>query len=360
VLLFSGGTTGVPKAAVLTHQALVISGIQLQAWFSSLLKPWDDIITVNLPLFHVYALAGVFTIGLVNHNPLALIPNPRDLDDTVSTITKVHPAFLPGVPTLFNSLLDHPKVVSGKADISSLKLCISGAAPLLEEIRNRFESATGGRIVEGYALTESAMACVISPVFGRRKPGAVGLPLPDVEVRIVDADTGEIELSPNEVGEIVMRAPQLMAGYWQSPTETHNALRDGWLFTGDLGYLDEEGYVYIVDRKKDVIKVSGFQVWPREVEEVIASHPAVAEVGVAGVLDPQQGEIVKAWVVLRAGETLSVDDLRIFCKAKLAAYKVPRNIEFRTSLPKSTVGKILRRELASETIGQRNEENLPH
>jgi len=207
---------------------------------------------------------------------------------------------------------------------------------------------TGGRIVEAYALTESGLATVITPINGLYKPGAIGVPLPDVEVRIVDAEMGGESLNAGEVGEILMRAPQLMLEYWEQPDATAETIRDGWLFTGDLGYLDEDGYLYLVDRKKDLIKPSGFQVWPREVEEVIAKHPAVVEVGVAGVPDPYQGEAVKAWVVLKDGSSLSVEELRAFCKEELAAYKVPRRIEFRKSLPKSAVGKVLRKDLVAQ------------
>ena len=270
----------------------------------------------------------------------------------LATIHKVHPAFLPGVPTLFIALLNHPKVVAGKADLRSLKLCLSGAAPLLAETKQRFEALTGGRIVEGYALTESMMAAVLTPIGGVYKVGSTGLPLPDVEIRIVDADTGKHDLPAATVGEVLIRAPQLMQGYWQNPAETANAIRDGWLYTGDLGYLDEDGYLFLVDRKKDVIKPSGFQVWPREVEEVIATHPAVAEVGVAGVPDAHSGEAVKAWVVLRQGQQVSAEELRAYCREKLTAYKVPKHIEFRDSLPKTLVGKVLRRELAAEMAGQ--------
>ena len=356
LLLFTGGTTGTPKAALSTHQALVTSGMQLKAWFGETLVDWEDSIMANMPLFHTYGQCGVVTTALVGHHPLALVPNPRDLDDMLATIRKTRPAFLPGVPTLFIALLSHPEVQAGKADLSSLKLCISGAAPLLAETKRRFEALTGGRIVEGYSLTEAVMASVVTPVQGAYKPGAVGLPLPDVEVRIADADTGQTDLPPGEVGEILIHAPQLMAGYWQRPEETAHIIREGpspgsgerWLYTGDLGYLDADGYLHIVDRKKDVIKPSGFQVWPREVEEVIASHPAVVEVGVAGVPDERQGEAVKAWVVLRDGQQLTAEELRAHCREKLAAYKVPRYVEFRRELPKTMVGKVLRRELRGQ------------
>lgn len=345
ILLFSGGTTGTPKAALGTHHALLISGIQIRAWFKNLLVDWDDAIMLNMPLFHAYGLAGVLTTGLVGHNTFVLVPNPRDLDDLLATIQKVKPAFLPGVPTLFNALLNHPRVKAGEVDLTSIKLCVSGAASLLAETKQRFEQMTGGRLVEAYALTESMLGATMSPVLGRYKPGSIGVPLPDIEVRITDLDTGQVVLGPGQEGEILLRAPQVMQGYWNRPEETADILRDGWLYTGDIGYQDEDGYVFIVDRKKDLIKPSGFQVWPREVEEVIASHPAVAEVCVAGCPDLHTVEAVKAWVVLRPGQQICADELRAYCREKLAGYKVPKYVEVRDSLPKSTVGKILKREL---------------
>ncbi len=352
LLMFTGGTTGLPKAAVITHQGLVMTGMQINAWFGEVLVDWEDIVLALMPTFHIYGLAGVCATGFVGHQPLALVPNPRDMDDVLATIRKVRPAFLPGVPTLFIAMMKHPDVQAGKADLRSLKLHISGAAPLLAEIKQRFEELTGGRMVEAYALTESTCTGAMTPVQGKYKPGAVGLPFPDVELRIVDVETGERTLPLGEMGEILMHAPQIMTGYWQRPEETAQAVRevDGkrWLHTGDIGYLDEEGYLHIVDRKKDVIKPGGFQVWPREVEEVIAAHPAVAEVGVVGVPDDYQGEAVKAFVVLRPGRSLTEEELRAWCKDQLAAYKVPRYVEFRADLPKSTVGKVLRRELRKE------------
>jgi len=348
IFLFSGGTTGTPKCAIGSHQTLVITGMQLNEWFRVVLKEWEDKVTLNLPLFHVYAQAGVMTAGFVGNQPMVLIPNPRDQDDLLDTIQKTKPALLPGVPTLFTALSNHPKVQADQTILKSLKLCVSGAAPLLLETKQRFEELTGGRIIEAYGLTESMIAAVLTPVWGTYKAGAVGIPAPDVEIRVVDADTGENEMAPNEIGEILMRAPQLMKGYYQRPTETANTIRDGWLFTGDLGYLDEDGYMFIVDRKKDVIKPSGFQVWPRDVEEVIAAHPAVAEVGVAGIPDAYQGEAVKAWIVLHEGQQVSAEEIQAYCKEKLTGYKVPKYIEFRASLPKSMVGKVLRRELVRE------------
>jgi long-chain acyl-CoA synthetase len=347
VLLFSGGTTGTPKAVMGTHQALVIAGLQIHAWLQSKLIDWDDVIVLNMPLFHSYGLVGVFATGLTGHNTFAVVPNPRDLDDVLATIQATRAAFLPGVPTLFNALLNHPKVQSKRANLTTVKLCVSGASSLLAETKHRFEAITGGHIAEAYALTESMLGATMSPLLGTYKPGSIGIPLPDVDLRIVDVDMGENTLAPGEIGEITLCAPQVMEGYWNQPEETANMLRNGWLYTGDIGYQDDDGYVFIVDRKKDLIKPGGFQVWPRDVEEVIASHPAVAEVCVGGVSDPHSVEAVKAWVVVQPGENLSEEELRAFCHEKLAGYKVPKFIEFRESLPKSSVGKILRRELVA-------------
>jgi len=348
LILFTGGTTGLAKAALSSHGGLVQSGLQINEWFKNVIGEWDEVFLVSLPLFHVFAAAGVRTAALVGRSMMALVPNPRDIDDVIDAIEKTNATFVVGVPTFYNALLNHPKVKSGDADLTSIKLCISGASALLQDTKERFEAISGSRIVEGYALTESTMAIVCTPVDGEYKVGSVGMPVSDVEVRIVDSETGQDEMPISEVGEILLKADQLMLEYWNRPEATADIIRDGWLYTGDLGYMDEDGYVFIVDRKKDVIKPSGFQVWPREVEEVIATHPAVAEVGVAGVPDPRTSEAVKAWVVLEEGQSLTKDELRAYCKEQLAGYKVPKHVEFRTELPKSAVGKVLRRELTAE------------
>jgi long-chain acyl-CoA synthetase len=264
----------------------------------------------------------------------------------------VRPAFFNGVPTLYTAILNHPDVRAGKVDLSSIKLCFSGAAALMAETKKQFEAATGARMIEGYSLTEGMMACCINPVMGTNKIGSIGMPISDVQVRIVDADDGVTPKAIGDVGEMILLAPQCMAEYWNNPLETAEALRehDGerWLHTGDLAYMDEDGYLFIVDRKKDLIKTSGFQVWPREIEEVISAHPAVLEVGVAGVPDPVKGEVAKAWLVLKPGHTTTEDEVRTYCRERLAPYKVPGRVEFRSELPKTMVGKILRRALAAE------------
>ena len=355
VILASGGTTGTPKGVVGQHKAYVYTGVQLYAWNKAVFEPVKDVILVPLPMFHVYANVGGFGLGIVTGSPLALVPNPRDLGDVLKTIKDTRPAFILSVPTLFQAMLNNAGVRAGKVDFSSIKISFSGAMALMKATKEQFEQLTGGRIIEGYSLTEGMMGCLVNPLQGQYKIGSIGLPLPDVHAKIVDVETGTTELAAGEEGELMLAAPQLMKEYWNNADETSRTLRsdaDGrvWLHTGDIGYMDEQGYVFLTDRKKDLIKPGGYQVWPREVEEAIASHPAVAEVGVAGVPDPVKGEAVKAWVVLRAGQSVSEEDLQRLCKEMLAPYKVPSAIEFRSDLPKTMVGKILRRELVRQHI----------
>ena len=353
VLLMSGGTSGTAKGVLGRHAAYVLTGLQITAWTESVLTKGDSVIMLPLPLFHVYANVGVQPLAIITGNPIALVPNPRDLSDLIATIKRVKPTFFTGVPTLFVGLLNHPDVQARKVDFKSIKICFSGAAALLAETKSRFETITGGRIVEGYSLTEAMMALCVNPVERANKLGSVGLPLPDVAVRIYDGDEGVREMPLGEIGEICFSGAQLMIGFWNRPEETSGVLRDHvddegtrrWLHTGDLGYMDEDGYLFIVDRKKDLIKTSGYQVWPREVEEVLAAHPSVAEVGVAGVLDETKGEAIRAWVVLREGQQATEAELRAFCRERLAPFKVPGRVEFRTELPKTLVGKVLRRAL---------------
>lgn len=350
VILMSGGTTGTPKGVVGSHKGMVTAGLQLRAWLKSAMHEWTDTIMVPLPLFHTYVNTGVQSLALINHNPLSLTPNPREPREVLEEINQVKPAFICAVPTLLNALLSHSMTKTGKVNWKSVKLCFSGAAALMSDTLQRFEELTGGVIVEGYSLTEAQMAVLANPVAGVKKAGSVGMPLPDVEVIIVDADDGETRLQSGESGEIVLKAPQLMQGYWQRPDETREMIRlsdsgDRLLYTGDLGYLDEDGYLFIVDRKKDLIKTSGYQVWPREIEEVISSHPAVHEVGVAGVPDKMRGEKAKAWIVLNDGATLTESEVKSWCRERLAPYKVPAKFEFVADLPKTQVGKVLRRAL---------------
>jgi long-chain acyl-CoA synthetase len=353
VILMSGGTTGTPKGVVGVHRGMVMAGLQLQAWLRPAMKEWTDTIMCPLPLFHVYTNTGLQSLALINHNPIALIANPREIRDVLKEIIDVRPAFICTVPTLLNGIMNHPMARDGKVDFTSIKLCFSGGSALLAETKKRFEELTGGVIVEGYSLTEAQMAVHANPVLGEKKVGSVGMPLPDVRVQIVDAENGTTLMTQGAVGEVVISAPQLMQGYWQRPEETREMIRTNergqrLLYTGDLGYLDEDGYLFLVDRKKDLIKTSGFQVWPREIEEVIASHPAVAEVGVVGLPDKIRGEIVKAWIVLRPGQHATGAELKAFCRERLAPYKVPAKYEFVPELPKTQIGKVLYRVLRQQ------------
>ncbi len=352
MILMSGGTTGTPKGTVSDHRSLVMTGMQIATWLHEPLARGASIM-LPLPLFHAYGSGAALPAAMLGRATLILVPNPREISDVVKTIEHEKPSVLCAVPTLLNALLAHPKVAARKADFSSIEATFSGAAALLAETKKRFENLTGARIIEAYSLTEATLAASANPYRGPNKLGSVGMPLPDVHMSIVDAEDWTRELPPGQTGEIVIRAPQLMRRYWNNPEETSAVLRrDGngalSLLTGDLGYLDDDGYLFIVDRKKDLIKTSGCQVWPREIEEVIATHPAVGEVGVAGVPDARKGEVVMAWIVPRAEATLTEADVRAFCAGKLAPYKIPARVEIRKELPKTLVGKVLRRALVAE------------
>jgi long-chain acyl-CoA synthetase len=279
---------------------------------------------------------------------MVMVPNPRDLKDLLDNIQKYKTTIFPGVPTLYNAINNHPDVLAGKYNLSTIKACISGSAPLLRETKEKFEALTGGVVFEGYGLSEAPTATHCNPLLGENRTGSIGLPLPDVDARIISLDDEVTVMPVGEIGELVVKGPQVFKGYHQMPTETSNSLRDGWLYTGDIARMDEDGYFYIVDRKKELIKPGGYQVWPREVEEVIAANPKVLDVGVAGVPDAYRGETVKAWVVVKPGEELTQQEVMDWCKERLAKFKVPTEVEFRSELPKTTVGKILRRELVRE------------
>jgi long-chain acyl-CoA synthetase len=349
---YSGGTTGIPKGAVAMHRNVVANTLQIKSWMPSL-DPGNEVVLMGIPLFHVYGMVAGMNFAMANGASMVMVPNARDLKDVLNNISKYKATIFPGVPLLYNGINNHPDVKAGKYDLSSIKACISGSAALMRETKEQFEKLTGGKVFEGYGLSEAPTATHCNPLDGVNKTGSIGMPLPDVDVKLISLDDGETELAQGEIGEIIINGPQVMKGYHNMPTETANSLRqmkDGktWLFTGDIARMDEDGYFYIVDRKKELIKPGGFQVWPREVEEAIMSHPKVLEVGVGGIPDPQRGETVKAWIVVKPGETITEAELKAFCKEHLAPYKVPTHYEFRTELPKTTVGKILRRELVRQ------------
>jgi long-chain acyl-CoA synthetase len=352
IFQYSGGTTGVPKAAVAMHRNVVANTLQIKNWMTGL-EEGKEVVLMGIPLFHVYGMVAGMNFGMVVGASLVMVPNARDLKDVLVNISKYKASIFPGVPLLYNGLNNHPDVKAGKYDLSSIKACISGSAPLMRETKERFEKLTGGKLFEAYGLSEAPTGTHCNPLNGENKVGSIGMPLPDVDVKIISLDDGETEMAQGEIGEIILNGPQVMKGYHNMPTETANSLRqmkDGkiWLYTGDIARMDEDGYFYIVDRKKELIKPGGFQVWPREVEEVIMDHPKVLEVGVGGIPDPQRGETVKAWIVVKPGETVTEAEIKAFCKEHLAPYKVPTHYEFRSELPKTTVGKILRRELVRQ------------
>jgi long-chain acyl-CoA synthetase len=279
---------------------------------------------------------------------LYIVPDPRDQKDLLSTIDKYKPTLFPGVPAMYIAINNNPDVAAGKYDVTSIRACISGSAPLLIETKRRFEELTGGKLLEGFGMTETFVATHCNPLQGENREGSIGLPLPGVECRIVDAVDGETDMPVGEIGELLIKGPTVMKGYWNMPTESINALRDGWLYSGDIARMDERGYFYIEDRKKDMIIAGGYNVYPREVEEVLVQHPAVVEAAVAGVPDPKRGETVKAWIVKKPGDATTEEEIMEWCKTQLAKYKYPRIIEFRTELPKTTVGKVLKRDLVKE------------
>jgi long-chain acyl-CoA synthetase len=344
---YSGGTTGISKGAIALHRNLVANALQIRHWFTNC-EDGKEVLLMAIPLFHVYGMVAGMLFSIYAGAGMVMVPNARDLKDVLENIQKYKASFFPGVPTLYNAINNHPDVQAKKYDLSSIKGCISGSAALMRETKEKFEALSGGKLFEGFGLSEAPTATHCNPLFGENRTGSIGLPLPDVDCRIISLDDEVTVLPVGEIGELVIKGPQVFKGYHNMPTETTNTLREGWLYTGDIARMDEDGYFYIVDRKKELIKPGGFQVWPREVEEVISSHPKVMEVGVAGIPDPYRGETVKAWVVVKPGQTLTEDEIKDWCKERLAKYKVPTHIEFRSELPKTTVGKILRRELVRQ------------
>jgi long-chain acyl-CoA synthetase len=349
VLQYTGGTTGVSKGAVLTHRNLSVNAQGAMAWLH-MGDFADDVILAALPLFHVFGMTDCMNFPVFAACTMVLLPNPRDIPAIVRAVTKHRVTLFIGVPAMFAAINNYPGI--DKIDISCVKSCFSASAPLPVDVLQKFEALTGARIVEGFGLTETSPVSHINPMRTVRKVGSVGIPFIETDSKIVDLETGTHDLLPGEDGELVIKGPQVMRGYWNKPEETALVLRDGWLFTGDIARMDEDGYFYIVGRKKDMVIVSGCNVYPDEVDGVLAAHPAVLESATIGVPDPKRGEAVKSFVVLRPGMIATAEEIAAYCRENLAAYKVPRAIEFRTELPKSPVLKILRRELRAEEMAR--------
>jgi len=343
LLQYTGGTTGYPKGVMLTHKNLIANTTMCDAWMYKCVHGEETIMGV-LPFFHVYGMTTVMLRTGFTQNRMVLLPK-FDAETALKTIDKQKPTLFPGAPTLYIGLLNHPDIA--KYDLSSIKACLSGSASLPVELQEQFEAVTGGKLVEGYGLTETSPVTHATPIWGKRVIGSVGLPWPNTEAVILR--TGDTEqLAVGEIGEIAVKGPQIMKGYWNRPEDTAATLADGWFLTGDLGYMDKDGFFYVVDRKKDLIIAGGFNIYPREVEEVLYEREEIQECVVAGIPDPYRGETVKAYIVVKEGYSITEDELNKYCRQHLAAFKVPRYYEFRDELPKTAVGKILRRSLVEE------------
>lgn len=344
LLQYTGGTTGFPKGVMLTHKNLASNTKMCDAWLYKCKKGEETVLAV-IPFFHVYGMTTILLLTVFGANKMVLLPR-FDVETVLKTIQSQRPTLFPGAPTIYIGLLNHPKIK--EYDLSSIVACISGSAPLPIEVQQKFEKVTGGRLVEGYGLTESSPVTHGNFLWDRPLvKGSIGVPWPDTDAVILSVETGE-PLTFGEIGEIAIKGPQVMKGYWNRPEDTEQTLQNGWLLTGDLGYMDEKGYFYVVDRKKDMIIAGGFNIYPREIEEVLYEHEDVAEAVAAGVPDPYRGETVKAFIVLKEGSTVTEEELDSFTRKHLAPYKVPKVYEFRKELPKTAVGKILRRILIDE------------
>ncbi|MGF7186617.1 long-chain acyl-CoA synthetase [Desulfitispora alkaliphila] len=342
VIQYTGGTTGKAKGVMLTHKNLVANVYQVCHWMPDVTFGEDDILAV-VPFFHVYGMTVAMNLNFRVGGKLIMVPK-FEVADVLKIINKAKPAIFPGAPTMYIGIVNHPDIT--KYDLTSIKVCISGSAPLPIEIEQRFEEVTKGNLVEGYGLSEASPVTHCTPLYGLRKPG-IGLPLPNTDAKIVDLDTGE-DLEVGDIGELLVKGPQVMKGYLNRKEETANVLKDGWLKTGDIASIDEDGFFTIVDRKKDMIIAGGFNIYPRDVEEVLFEHPKVLEAAVIGVPHEYRGETVKAFIVLKEDETATAEEIKEFCKQKMAKYKVPTIIEFRSELPKTMIGKVLRRALQEE------------
>jgi long-chain acyl-CoA synthetase len=341
---YTGGTTGLSKGVMLTHGNLSRQVQQIRSWFPTF-KPGEEVMLGALPFFHVFGLTVAMNFAVYMGWGDILVPKPQP-EPLLETIAKFKPTFAPLVPTMYIGMLGSPNI--DQVDMKSITGCFSGSAPLPVEVIKDFEGKTGAIIVEGFGMTESSPVTHVNPFNGQRKVGSIGVPISDTQCRIVDLSDGVTDMPVGESGELLVKGPQVMKGYWNNPDATADTLTDGWLHTGDIATMDEEGYFYIVDRKKDMIISGGYNVYPRDIEEVFFEHPKVQEAAAVGVPHPKRGEQVKVFVVLKEGETATEDELIEYCKTKLAAYKLPTMIEFREELPKTNVGKVLKKDLRAE------------
>lgn len=346
MLQYTGGTTGVPKGVMLTHANLTANVQQCLAMLPDLEQSRHTLFAV-LPFFHIFGLTVCMNlaVGLAS----TIIPFPRlVVDDLLKAVQKYKPSIFPAVPAIFVAMIQHKKLAQYK--LSSIEYCISGSAPLPVEVMNTFQKLTGSEIIEGYGLTEASPVTHLNPLEGQRKPGSIGIPVPGTDAAIVEMEGGAVPVPVGKLGELVVRGPQVMQGYWNRPDETASTIRNSWLYTGDIAYMDEDGFCFIVDRKKDLIITGGYNVYPRDVDEVLYEHPKVKEAVAVGIPHATRGEIVKAYIVPKDGEVIEQSEIIEFCSKKLAKYKVPRRVEFRTELPKTLVGKVLRRALRQEEV----------
>ncbi len=350
-LQYTGGTTGVAKGVMLTHNNLVVNVAQVSLWLPALERGKERFLCV-LPFFHVFGMSTAMNWPICIGATMTLLPR-FEIKDFLKTIAKARPTIALLVPTIFTAMVNYPEI--SKYDISSINYVVSGSAPLPVEIMNRFEQLTGSVILEGYGLTESSPVTHVNPVQSKRKAGSIGIAIPSTDARIMDLETGTKEQQVGQPGELVIKGPQVMKGYWNMPEETADTLKDGWLYTGDIAYMDEDGYVFIVDRKKDMIIAGGFNIYPRDIDEVLYEHPKIADAVSIGVPDEYRGETVKVFVVVKPGETLTEEEVIAHCEERLASYKVPHLVEFRDQLPKTMVGKVLRKELRAEELRKHKE-----
>lgn len=357
IFQYTGGTTGVAKAAMSTHGALVANTMQAQNWLlGNRTNGHEEILLGAIPMFHVFGMVAVLSLAVQLGARIVLVPNARDLNDLLDVIDTFKPTLFNGVPALYNAINEHPDVKSGKRSLRSINLCVSGSAPLPPTVKRRFEELCNGTLLEGFGMSEMPTATHCNPARGENRTGSIGMPFPDVDLRIVSLDDGITEVAVGEIGELIMTGPQLMTGYHKMPDETTMALRERegrrWLYTGDIARMDDDGYCYIIDRKKDMVIVGGFNVYPNNVEKVLLEHPAVLEVAVAGVPHPDKPgmESLHAWVVVRDGHDVSPQQLIDHACVRLARYEVPSRYTFIDALPKTAVGKTLRRELVAQLL----------